>query len=241
MAAVQDTLWEHIRKGGVVMFPIFVLAGAALLVALYKWLRLLFVARPSRRAVAAVLDAVAHGDDERAAQAARALRGPTGAMLTAGTEHLGEPRALIEEVMYEKVLATRLGLNRWLPFIAITASSAPLLGLLGTVTGIMNTFTLMTVFGTGDVKTLSSGISEALITTEFGLYVAIPALLLYAFLSRKARSIVDGMEQAAVALLNEVSRSEARAASGQNGREPRSEPRDGADRRTKPTRVESLA
>jgi CBS domain-containing protein len=127
-------------------------------------------------------------------------------MLAAGVQHIREPRELIEEVMYEKVLATRLKLERFLPFIAITAASAPLLGLLGTVTGIINTFKLITVFGSGDVKTLSGGISEALITTEFGLIVAIPSLLLHAFLSRKARGIVNQMEKAAVAFVNQVSK-----------------------------------
>jgi biopolymer transport protein ExbB len=92
--------------------------------------------------------------------------------------------------------------------VAISAASAPLLGLLGTVTGIMNTFKLITVFGTGDVKTLSSGISEALITTEYGLIVAIPSLLLHAYLSRKARSIGDEMEKNALALMNEIGKAE---------------------------------
>jgi hypothetical protein len=94
-----------------------------------------------------------------------------------------------------------------LPFIAICAASAPLLGLLGTVTGIISTFKLITVFGSGDVKTLSGGISEALITTEFGLIVAIPSLLLHAFLSRKARGVIGQMETAAVAFVNQVSKS----------------------------------
>jgi hypothetical protein len=93
-----------------------------------------------------------------------------------------------------------------LPFVAICAASAPLLGLLGTVTGIISTFKLITVFGSGDVKTLSSGISQALITTEFGLIVAIPSLLLHAFLSRKARGVVNQMETAAVAFANQISR-----------------------------------
>ena len=93
-----------------------------------------------------------------------------------------------------------------LPFIAIAAASAPLLGLLGTVTGIINTFKLITVFGSGDVKTLSGGISEALITTEFGLIIAIPSLLLHAFLSRKAKGIVHRMETTAVAFLNKLGR-----------------------------------
>jgi len=121
-----------------------------------------------------------------------------------GVEQMHHPRELIEEVMYEYVLATRLKAQRFLPFIAITAASAPLLGLLGTVTGIINTFQMITVFGTGDVKTLSGGISEALVTTEFGLIVAIPSLLLHAWLSRKARGYSDLMERAAVAFANEV-------------------------------------
>jgi len=127
-------------------------------------------------------------------------------MLLAGVEHLSEPTELIEEVMYEKILATKLRLQRFLPFIAISASSAPLLGLLGTVTGMINTFKLITVFGSGDVKTLSSGISEALITTEYGLIVAIPSLLIHAFLSRKARGLTDQMEKAAISFINQVAK-----------------------------------
>ena len=164
----QETLVEHVQKGGPVMIPIFALAGAALLVALYKWIYLLFVRSPSRKRIAALLGAIAQRDEQAAKEAAETIPGPTGKMLRAGVEHLREPRELIEEVMYETVLATRLRLQRMLPFIAISASSAPLLGLLGTVTGIINTFKLITVFGSGDVKTLSGGISEALITTEFG-------------------------------------------------------------------------
>ena len=206
--AVHDSFLAHVSKGGPVMVPIFTLAGLALLVALYKWLSLVRVSLPSRKAIAALLGAVARRDPTGATREVAELEGPVGQMLAAGVEHLGEPRELVEEVMYESVLATRLRLQRLLPFVAITASSAPLLGLLGTVTGIMNTFSLMTVFGTGDVKTLSSGISEALITTEFGLYVAIPSLLLHAFLSRKARGVIDRMEEAAVAFLNQMGRGE---------------------------------
>ena len=207
MAATEETLLEHIQKGGVVMIPIFTMAGFALLVALYKWLALLFQRKPSKKSVARLLEAVSRQDQDAAAEAVRYVKGPAGRMLQAGVEHMNEPRELIEEVMYETVLTTRLKLQSLLPFIAICAASAPLLGLLGTVTGIISTFKLITVFGSGDVKTLSGGISEALITTEFGLIVAIPSLLLHAFLSRKARSIVSHMETSAVAFANEVSRS----------------------------------
>ena len=132
--------------------------------------------------------------------------GPAGAMLPPASSTSSEPRELIEEVMYETVLTTRLKLHGCCRSSPSAPPSAPLLGLLGTVTGIINTFKLITVFGSGDVKTLSGGISEALITTEFGLIVAIPSLLLHAFLSRKARGVVDQMERPAVAFVNQVGR-----------------------------------
>ena len=208
--ATEDTLVEHVQKGGPVMIPILGLAAASLLVALYKWVRLALVRTPSRKQISGLLDAVGKRDKAAAGKQAKKINGPVGEMLQTGVDHMKEPRELIEEVMYEKVLNTRLKLQKALPFIAITAAAAPLLGLLGTVTGIINTFQLITVFGTGDVKTLSGGISEALITTKFGLIVAVPSLLLHAFLARKARGVVDDMEKSAVALVNAVMKSRER-------------------------------
>ncbi len=204
--ATREGLIEHVQKGGPVMVPIFLLAASAFFVAMYKWVNLSRMGTPSDEQIDAVLHGVARRDKDAAEKQAHIIGGPIGTMLAAGLEHLKESRELIEEVMYEKILATRLRIEKLLPFIAISASSAPLLGLLGTVTGIINTFKLITVFGSGDVKTLSGGISEALITTKFGLIVAIPSLLLHAFLSRKARGIIDQMEKSAVAFINQVSK-----------------------------------
>lgn len=202
----EETLIEQIKKGGPVMYPIFTLAGFALLVALFKWFGMLIIRKPSKRKQRKLLEAIANHDLRGAEFTASQMPGPVGKMLRAGVAHLKEPRDLIEEVMYETVLSTRLKLERFLPFIAISAAAAPLLGLLGTVTGIINTFKLITVFGSGDVKTLSGGISEALITTEFGLIVAIPSLLIHALLSRKARGVINEMEKSAIALVNQVSK-----------------------------------
>lgn len=202
----HETFLEHVEKGGPVMIPIFVLAGAALLVALFKWITLAFLPRPSRKRLRALLAAIDQQDEGAVRDRVRGLRGPIGKMLIAGVAHLHEPKELIEEVMHETVLTTRLKLMRLLPFIAICAAAAPLLGLLGTVTGIINTFKLITVFGSGDVKMLSGGISEALITTKFGLIVAIPSLLLHAFLSRKARGFIGHMEMVAVSFVNHASK-----------------------------------
>lgn len=218
--ATQETWLEHIESGGPVMVPIFVLAGLALLVGIWKWIALVLVRRPSRRQIAALLDAVAAHDVEAAAARARAMRGPIGAMLAAGVEHLSEPRELVEEVMYESLLRARLRMQRLLPFLAVCAAAAPLLGLLGTVTGIIDTFKVIQVFGSGDVKRLSGGISEALVTTEFGLIVAIPSLLAHAWLSRRTRRLLGEMETAAVALVNQVTKTPLvaeRAAGGARG------------------------
>ena len=223
MEQTEETLWEHIQAGGPVMVPIFALAGAALLVAIYKWIALTFVRRPSQKRIDQLLDAVGRQDRPEAERIARKMKGPAGTMLHTGVEHLDEPRDLIEEIMYERVLVTRLRVQRLLPFIAITAAAAPLLGLLGTVTGIINTFKLITAFGTGDPKMLSGGISEALVTTEFGLIVAIPSLLLHAFLARKARGITDQMEKVGVAFANKVSMAR-RASEADPAEDPEAQP-----------------
>ena len=84
------------------------------------------------------------------------------------------------------------------------------MGLLGTVTGMINTFKLITVFGTGDARSLSSGISEALVTTEFGLIVAIPSLILYALLNRRVQGILTDMDKLSAAFLNGLPKKERR-------------------------------
>lgn len=217
--SIEESWWEHVQKGGPIMIPMAVLAGAALLVVLLKWISMMFVRRPSKKQMALLIDRVDQGDFAGAKECAVEMQGPAGRMLEAGANHLGEPRDLVEEVMFEQMLSSRLKLQGWLPFVAICATSAPLLGLLGTVTGIMGTFALMTEFGTGDPKVLSSGISEALITTEHGLIVAIPSLLLHAFLSRKSRSLLDSMEKMALQFLNHLRSDPANVTEPSNQRE----------------------
>lgn len=202
--ATKETLREHFDKGGPVMYPMLGLFGCCMLVAFLKWLGLLVVPMPGAKRLAVLLEAVSGKDYDQCRQLAAKLRGPAGKMLRAGCEMLEQPKELIEEAMFEKMLEAKFRLNRWLPFIAVTAACAPLLGLLGTVTGIISTFKLMTVFGSGDVKMLSSGISEALITTEFGLYIAIPAVMMHAFLSRKAKRLGDRMEQTAIRFMGAI-------------------------------------
>jgi biopolymer transport protein ExbB len=79
-----------------------------------------------------------------------------------------------------------------------------LLGLLGTVTGMMYTFERVALFGTGDAKLLSGGISEALVTTEVGLIIAVPILIVHAMLARRVRTIVAHLEQTVLGFMNRL-------------------------------------
>ena len=97
-------------------------------------------------------------------------------------------------------------LEKHLSTIGALASSAPLLGLLGTVTGMVSTFNSIALHGTGDPDALALGISEALITTESGLIVAIPALFLYSQLVKRKDAIINNLQKNANKLVNFVTR-----------------------------------
>ena len=199
----KETLAEHLRKGGLTMVPLLGLGGVCLVLAVIKFLALLFASgRRSGRAVAPVLAALRAGDEQKALALAGRLRRPLGPVIVAGIRHRHVEQAHLEEVLYEQMLAQMPRLERFLAPLAVCASVAPLLGLLGTVTGMIHTFRLITVFGTGDASLLSAGISEALITTEVGLVIAIPALLCHAYLSRRVRALLASTQEATVTFVN---------------------------------------
>jgi biopolymer transport protein ExbB len=112
--------------------------------------------------------------------------------------HLEKPKAILEEHLFAFILRQRIRHERRLPLLTVIAAAAPLLGLLGTVVGMVKTFTLITVFGTGNAEKLSSGISEALVTTELGLIVAIPTLIIHGYLSHRAQKGLSHLEQYSV-------------------------------------------
>ena len=201
-AAQEETVWEHIQKGGIWIWPILFFAFLATVTAIFKAFEIYRVKMPRPGSLHDILKAINDGDSKKALELAKAVEGPAKFMLVDAVEHSDESKELVEEVMYERMLEVQPKLERLLPFIAVTAATAPLMGLLGTVTGMINTFKLITIFGTGDAKQLSSGISEALVTTEFGLIVAIPSLIMHALLNRRAQGVMANMERMAVAFVN---------------------------------------
>ncbi len=202
IAATEDTFLEHLKKGGPVMVPILGLGVAALLIALFRWMNLSQNRLVSPEDLQLVLSCIKADNVQKAKEHAAKIKGVVGDILTTAIENCQEKTEYIEEILYERMLSAKPSLQRMLPFIALTAATAPLLGLLGTVTGMINTFNMITIFGTGDPRMLSAGISEALITTKFGLVVAVPALICHAVVSRKAKGILGSMEQVTVGFVN---------------------------------------
>jgi biopolymer transport protein ExbB len=208
LSAMHSSLFEKLAEGGVVMIPLLGLGLASLILALVKWFQFSRVRLASEADLQTVLKHIEGERPELALKHARHIPGIAGDLLATAVQHVDEKKEYIEEILYEKMLGARTRLERGLPFLALTATTGPLLGLLGTVTGMIATFKLISSFGSGDPRMLASGISEALMATATGMAVAIPALLFHAFLSRKAKSILGSMEQTAVGFVNGVPQNE---------------------------------
>jgi biopolymer transport protein ExbB len=128
---------------------------------------------------------------------------PLGRILhVSGANHLVDPETL-EIRLDEAVLKEIPRLERGLRTIKILAAVAPLLGLLGTVVGMIETFQAITLFGTGDPQLMAGGISQALVTTALGLTVAIPLLFLHSLAAAKSRGLVNILEEQGAGLLAE--------------------------------------
>jgi biopolymer transport protein ExbB len=208
LEALKETMFEKIAKGGPVMVPLLALGLASVVLAIIKWFQFSRIRLVSEGELQKVLQHLEREESGPALQLAQGIPGPAGELLATGVEHADEKKEYIEEILYEKMLGARSRLERGLPFLALAATTGPLLGLLGTVTGMIATFKLISSFGSGDPKLLAAGISEALIATASGMAVAIPALLLHAFLGRKAKGIIGSMEQTAVGFVNGVPQDE---------------------------------
>ena len=138
------------------------------------------------------------------AQRLKALRhgSPLGAILAAGLANRSQGRDVMKESIQEAAGHVVHDLERYLNTLGTVAAVAPLLGLLGTVVGMIRVFTEITVQGTGNANALAGGISEALITTAAGLVVAIPALVMHRYFTGKIDTIVVGLEQVSIKLVD---------------------------------------
>jgi biopolymer transport protein ExbB len=196
LADDDETMWQHLQRGGIWVIPIVLFALFASVAAAAKgvWLYRLPALVPA--IAERVRTALGSTDALRALTAQ--VQGPQAELLRVALAN--QTREERDDRLYATLLDHRNRLEHWLGAIAMTASVAPLLGLLGTVSGMITTFKAMTLFGAGDPNVVSGGIAEALITTELGLVVAIPALLAHALMSRRVKSYFAQLENDAVHL-----------------------------------------
>lgn len=202
MDEIDGGFMDMIRKGGLWVWPIMLLALISLVFGIIKLARFSGFREPTDAWVSAILAALRTGDREKASTLAASQRHPAGPVMQRLVSVSENSADLVEETLYEQLMAVQSSASSLLPVIAVTAATSPLLGLLGTVSGMIATFNVITLLGSGDPKPLAGGISEALITTLFGLVVAIPALILHAFLSRRAQGIVQTTERLGLSFVN---------------------------------------
>ncbi len=203
----QTGFLEHIQAGGPIVWPILIIAVIALGMVAYKIVFLQKVHGQTDKIMDCVNRMASEGDWVGCENMVREHRGkkmPVIQVISDGLEARDEDRETLESVLQESILREMPRVERGLSVLAVFGAVAPLLGLLGTVTGMIDTFRVITLFGTGDPKLMSGGISEALVTTELGLAVAIPIMLFHTYLSRRSENIIGEMEEKAVYLTNTI-------------------------------------
>jgi biopolymer transport protein ExbB len=195
------TLTDILEAGGLVGYVILVLGLIASVLMLMRAL-VLYGASSGAQKLEKVLASVQRGDVEEATEICAGSRGSAAKVVGRLLPFLDQKREKLEDRASEAVLREMPRTERFGTAILVIAAVAPLLGLLGTVTGMIATFDIITEFGTGDPRMLSGGISSALVTTQFGLIVAIPALLGGNMLAAWGENVLRGAESAALRLLN---------------------------------------
>ena len=131
------------------------------------------------------------------------VRNPLGRVLKVGEENFKKDIDTLELKLAEAIMAERPSIERGIGAVRIISVVAPLAGLLGTVTGMIVTFQMITLYGTGDPKLMAGGISQALVTTVLGLLVAIPTTLLHSFTASSAKGIISVLEEQSTGILAE--------------------------------------
>ena len=191
LAALVQTpdLWERLEQGGIIGYIILALGGVTLILILERTISL---GREGHKIKAQLRDETPRPDNALGRVLQVYYEDPT-----LGTESLESLEAHLDEAVLKQIPRIERGLS----MIGILAAVAPLLGLLGTVVGMIDTFQSITLFGAGDPRIMAGGISQALVTTQLGLAVAIPTILLHTLLSNKSNRLVQILDEQTARLL----------------------------------------
>jgi len=184
----SPSLEERWHQGGVVGYVITAVFAVAILVSLWRFF---------------VLAALGGKVRSQLKSKAANTNNPLGRVLKVAEDNPGLDGETLELKLEEAVLKEKPPIEAYLGMIKIVSMVAPLLGLLGTVTGMIQTFQAITIFGAGDPTAMAGGISGALVTTVLGLIVAIPTVLIHTFLNGKAKGVIQVLEEQSAGLIAE--------------------------------------
>ena len=190
----SPTIRDRIEQGGIVGYCIISLGLIGLLIAIWRWFGL---STASRKVSAQLKRDTASTDN------------PLGRVLAAAESNRGADTETLELKLSEAALKEMPGLTKGLLFIKVISVVAPLMGLLGTVTGMIKTFQVITLYGAGDPKMMAGGISQALMTTVLGLVVAIPMVLLHTIVSGQSRKIINIIQSQSAGIVAQHSEKQA--------------------------------
>ncbi|HRP35500.1 MAG TPA: MotA/TolQ/ExbB proton channel family protein [Gammaproteobacteria bacterium] len=182
----EPSLGERIDQGGLVGYVIIALGIIGLLIALVRWLYLGTVGTRIRGQL--------KSDEPKE-------NNPLGRILKVHQDNQEADTETLELKLDEAILKEVPKLETWQGAIKVIAAVAPLLGLLGTVTGMIVTFQAITLFGTGDPKLMAGGISQALVTTVLGLTVAIPLVLLHSVVASRSKALIEVLEEQSAGII----------------------------------------
>jgi biopolymer transport protein ExbB/TolQ len=193
-----------IKAGGAVMIPLLLLPLWAFVLIVIKLVQLTGKRTVFARQCRSVLRFLDNNDRPGALSYAKSCRGLAARMFETCLAGAQNDRGTTEKMLRELLIGELPRMSSHLNTLAVIAGAAPLLGLLGTISGMINLFGAVTHYGTGDPKFLAGGISEALITAKTGLAVAIPTLFIHDYLRNKKDRLQSDIEQYAMRILNRL-------------------------------------
>jgi biopolymer transport protein ExbB len=202
-------MWTYFDKGGPIMWPLLLLSVLGATVIFWRWWAL----RQATAGVATYMKELrpklVNHDVDGAIAISDRTPGPVSSIVRAALVRLGRPTEEVERALQDASAHELAHLERGLPILATIAMIAPLLGFLGTVTGMINSFEALASVGLNNPAAVAQGISEALITTAAGLIIAIPVQMAYNYFVTSVNALVRSMESAAHAVLEAMGMTDA--------------------------------
>ena len=197
----RESIIGHIKKGGIWVIPIILFGLTSMLLSFVKLKQVINIPSYSSKIIDDLEKVVSNRSINQIKSVKVILDNDQDPLRSLTLAIISEKNQEKREASLVNILsAYKHRVERHLDSISMVAAVAPLLGLLGTVSGMIETFKMLTIFGSGDPAAISGGISEALVTTELGLVVAIPSLIVNALLSRKIKSHLGKLERHVIRL-----------------------------------------